>query len=603
MSATSITLKGSAMIKVGQVISYYSPSQYRVTKYSVELSHISLGEDKIIFASDLEMLRNKCQMQIENWDEKWKKREQKKLIEEEKIANIEEAKRRTDEARKAISELENILAFTLDINDAINWDSLKINRSFTEPDPMLNLQEKLDSIQKPVAPLIYNQLRKPEITDAEFKVNLSFIDRILPYRRKAKEIEMNMNYNNALERWQKKTDELNSYNEENIALYNRKLLEYNERIEIVRKEVALQSKMWAERKEKFYKDQEEYNIKIDKLKEKYFDLYPEAVEEYNEMVLSNSKYPEYFPQTFQLEYNSNNKILIVDYDLPSIDVIPKISEVKYVASKKALQEIKISESELSRMYDDALYKLSIRTIHELFEADVANALETVSFNGYVTGINRATGKNERKCILSLQVMKSEFLEINLNLIEPKICFKNLKGISASKLSSLTPVKPILSQSKSDKRIIEGYNVVDNLSESTNLAMMDWKDFEHLIRELFEKEFKDNGGEVKITRASHDGGVDAIAFDPDPIRGGKIVIQAKRYNNIVGLSAVRDLYGTVMNEGASKGILVTTSDFGPEAYEFVKNKPITLLNGSNLLYLLGKHGYQAKIDIREAKQKD
>ena len=36
----------------------------------------------------------------------------------------------------------------------------------------------------------------------------------------------------------------------------------------------------------------------------------------------------------------------------------------------------------------------------------------------------------------------------------------------------------------------------------------------------------NGREVKITQASRDG--DAIAFDPDQIRGGKIVIQAKRY---------------------------------------------------------------------------
>lgn len=57
----------------------------------------------------------------------------------------------------------------------------------------------------------------------------------------------------------------------------------------------------------------------------------------------------------------------------------------------------------------------------------------------------------------------------------------------------------------------------------------------------------------------------------------------------------------MNEGATKGILVTTSDYGPDAYEFAKGKPITLLNGNNLLYLLEKHGHQAKIDIKEAKQ--
>ena len=60
------------------------------------------------------------------------------------------------------------------------------------------------------------------------------------------------------------------------------------------------------------------------------------------------------------------------------------------------------------------------------------------------------------------------------------------------------------------------------------------------------------------------------------------------------------YRVIMNEGATKGILVTTSDYGPDAYEFAKGKPLTLLNGGNLLDLLEKHGHKAKIDIKEAK---
>jgi restriction system protein len=106
--------------------------------------------------------------------------------------------------------------------------------------------------------------------------------------------------------------------------------------------------------------------------------------------------------------------------------------------------------------------------------------------------------------------------------------------------------------------------------------------------------------LKLLNQVETEGVDAIAYDPDPIRGGKIVIQAKRYTNIVGVSSVRDLYGTVMNEGATKGILVTTSDFGSDSFNFAKDKPITLINGSNLLYLLEKHGYNARINIKEAK---
>jgi len=80
-----------------------------------------------------------------------------------------------------------------------------------------------------------------------------------------------------------------------------------------------------------------------------------------------------------------------------------------------------------------------------------------------------------------------------------------------------------------------------------------------------------------------------------------VIQAKRYVNTVDVSAVRDLYGTVMNEGANKGILVTTSNYGRGSYDFCKDKPLTLINGANLLHLLSKHGYQLKIDLVAARR--
>jgi len=71
--------------------------------------------------------------------------------------------------------------------------------------------------------------------------------------------------------------------------------------------------------------------------------------------------------------------------------------------------------------------------------------------------------------------------------------------------------------------------------------------------------------------------------------------------VIGVSAVRDLFGTVHNEGATKGILVTTSDYGPDSYEFAKGKPLTLLSGSELLYLLQKHGHRARINLAEAKR--
>jgi restriction system protein len=153
----------------------------------------------------------------------------------------------------------------------------------------------------------------------------------------------------------------------------------------------------------------------------------------------------------------------------------------------------------------------------------------------------------------------------------------------------------------DSRVIENRDVVERLDQEANLAAMPWEDFEHLVRQLFEWEFGRNGIEVKVTRASRDRGVDAIMSDPDPLRGGKYILQAKRYTRPVDVSAVRDLYGTVMNEGANRGILVTTSSYGPDSYEFAKDKPISLVDGPNLVVMPNRHGRKFRIDLAEARR--
>ena len=190
--------------------------------------------------------------------------------------------------------------------------------------------------------------------------------------------------------------------------------------------------------------------------------------------------------------------------------------------------------------------------------------------------------------------------IDINRADPLYAFQQLGGVFVYSVDDVVPVEPHIRLDKEDARFVAGKEVISNLVQGQNLAVMEWQDFEHLIREVFEKEFSKSGGEVKVTRASRDRGVDAVAFDPDPLRGGKHVIQAKRYTGTVDVSAVRDLWGTVLNEGAARGILVTTSRFGRDAYDFAANKPITLIDGQNLLALMVRHGFKFRIDLNEAR---
>lgn len=327
----------------------------------------------------------------------------------------------------------------------------------------------------------------------------------------------------------------------------------------------------------------------------------ENLQDYFENLLQHSEYPLLFKREITTHYINNNNILVVNYLLPTIDSIPVVRRVQYIKSSDKFEETYISQKSHKEIYDETLYQVTLRSISEIYKNDYNQAVVSIVFNGLVDTVDAATGKDVRICILSLQTNREKFCDINLAKVHPRTCFKSLKGVGSSRLYGMTPIAPILDIDRNDKRFVAHYDVAQDIGETSNLAAMDWLDFEQLIREIFEMEFSSNGGEVKVTQSSRDGGVDAIAFDPDPLRGGKIIIQAKRYTNIVGISAVRDLYGTVINEGATRGILVTTSDYGADSYSFAKGKPLTLLNGNNLLHILEKHGYKAKIDLSEAKR--
>jgi len=375
---------------------------------------------------------------------------------------------------------------------------------------------------------------------------------------------------------------LNKLNKKYDELYKEKLKEYENA-----------SRIFNNAKKQDLKKFDDFvsNYKLDN---------PESIVERVYFIRKLSPFLSVFKKKFEVEYEPKAKILIISAELPDVNRLT-FYKIQKKYNKKRYSELKkpLGKIEHKKISEFILYSIPIRIIYEIAKYDKLKAFKAIGFNGWVKQINSSTGLREVNNILSLLVKYDEIKKIKIKRINPKECFNKFKGTSAAKIYENIPVKPILTFSK-DSRIIQSKDILDNLEEE-NLAIMEWDDFEHLIRELFAKEFSQEGVEVKITQASRDRGVDAIAYDPDPIRGGKFVIQAKRYTAVVEVSAVRDLYGTILNEGANRGILVTTAKYGAEAYNFAKDKNITLIDGSKLLGLLEKHGYKFKIDIREARK--
>jgi restriction system protein len=183
--------------------------------------------------------------------------------------------------------------------------------------------------------------------------------------------------------------------------------------------------------------------------------------------------------------------------------------------------------------------------------------------------------------------------LTLPFLTGSMAQKALKGLKANfspAPTELAAVPPILEFDVNDPRFIDEEEILSGLDERTNLIDLTPHAFETVIRDLFQA----MGFDTYQTRPSRDGGVDCVAHYTKSVIGGKYIIQAKRYVHRVPVEAVRDLAGALDHERASKGILVTTSDFTPAGYEFARGKPIELISGSGLLALFKEH---TNLDVR------
>ena len=89
--------------------------------------------------------------------------------------------------------------------------------------------------------------------------------------------------------------------------------------------------------------------------------------------------------------------------------------------------------------------------------------------------------------------------------------------------------------------------------------------------------------------SGDEGIDGIIKE-DRLGLDIIYIQAKRWSGVVGRPEVQKFAGALQGQRAKKGVMITTSYFTQEAWEYVKkiDNKIVLIDGDELADLMIDH---------------
>ena len=106
-------------------------------------------------------------------------------------------------------------------------------------------------------------------------------------------------------------------------------------------------------------------------------------------------------------------------------------------------------------------------------------------------------------------------------------------------------------------------------------------FEALVARLFTSK----GYKTEVTQGSGDMGVDVVARNSSET----IAIQVKKWSGNVGGPDVHKTLGSMVSLGATRAIVVTTSDFTSQAYDILKGgSPVELWNGQRLASEFRQH---------------
>lgn len=204
---------------------------------------------------------------------------------------------------------------------------------------------------------------------------------------------------------------------------------------------------WQMEKEKFEKNEDLQEIKINKKNKEEFDNW---MNEFNQTFNPTVEYltktiNDYLseiqlPVDFSVDFDvfKNGKKVYLDIDLPEIEDFPQ---------KKAriLSTGKISVKDKSQKDKNADYLRSVSGLSIYFASmvfSISPVIENTIVSGYTQRLNKASGNIEDEYVYSVNYDAKNFRNLNLKNIEPELTIKSFESVmkinSKGELSTIKP---------------------------------------------------------------------------------------------------------------------------------------------------------------------
>jgi restriction system protein len=102
-----------------------------------------------------------------------------------------------------------------------------------------------------------------------------------------------------------------------------------------------------------------------------------------------------------------------------------------VKARDVIEPVPRPEDEVSERYERLISAIALRTLHEIFSATAPEVVRAVSFTGYVSTTDQATGKPVRPHLLVVSAERPAFEDLVLAEVEPAACLARLGAVKPS----------------------------------------------------------------------------------------------------------------------------------------------------------------------------
>lgn len=326
-------------------------------------------------------------------------------------------KRKIAEGRSELAQQEmtyayNALAKALRQGQKFSWDVLKKYPDYPRPRP--------NEPQLPPPPEKMSLPREPQVTDTIFQPKLDPMDRLMRSKREQKENEARVHFETAHTQWEQLAQRVHRLQQEQT-------IQYKQNFQLVREKYRQELVRWEQEKERYYREREKCAQIVESKKMAFSKNEPHAVLDYFDMVLTFSNYPPAFPQSYEIDFDMNSGLLIIDYLLPPLKALPRLKAVNYDKDSDSFYESVLDEDERDRQYAQLLHEIPLRTFYEIYSADIGRAINAVQFRGYLYLKQDAKSGGIPSCVLAIRAEQSAFSSIDLSECDPLDAFTELGG--------------------------------------------------------------------------------------------------------------------------------------------------------------------------------